>query len=101
MAVIADFGLAVYIHGHSTRYVSSRSGPQQWLAPEMMNAHGKRDDNVRHTAQGDLYTFGIVCVEVRVYTPTWFIMGKLMQRSSTRMATRTVLPSFRWQTLRP
>lgn len=35
MAIIADFGLAVFLRGHSWNYASTRSGNVRWTALEV------------------------------------------------------------------
>ena len=61
-AVIADFGLALFASGHSKNYASRRTGNSGWTAPELFHADGLSS---RPTTRSDVYSFAIVCVEVR------------------------------------
>lgn len=67
VARIADFGLAVYIHGHSKNYASLHSGNVQWFAPELLRPPGRL--TARPTTAADVYSFSHVCIEVRPFYP--------------------------------
>lgn len=66
-AVIADFGLTLFSHGHSRNYASERAGNKGWMAPEltdkMLQVTG------RPTPESDVYSFAIVCMEVCTKEP--------------------------------
>ena len=62
---IADFGLSVLIDaGMSTMGVTTmREGAVRWMAPEVI-------ESGECTTEGDVYSFGCVCLEVRLqYIP--------------------------------
>ncbi|KIP07947.1 hypothetical protein PHLGIDRAFT_40784, partial [Phlebiopsis gigantea 11061_1 CR5-6] len=67
-ARLTDFGLAVFVHGHSKNYASMRTGSLQWEAPEMINASGEAM-TTRPTFATDVYSFSHVCIEVRTSAP--------------------------------
>lgn len=62
--VIADFGLSLFANGHSKNYESKRDGHAQWLAPELLNE--QPNTRSRPTKESDIYSFAMVCVEVRL-----------------------------------
>ena len=61
-AVIADFGLSLFVHGHSRNYASHRTGNSGWTAPELLEVEDELSR--RPTPASDVYAFSIVCVEV-------------------------------------
>ncbi|KIP02945.1 hypothetical protein PHLGIDRAFT_78369 [Phlebiopsis gigantea 11061_1 CR5-6] len=61
-AVIADFGLTTFAHGHSRNYASIRKGDSGWSAPELLNS--KDGYSSRQTSASDVYAFAIVCIEI-------------------------------------
>ncbi|EKM49868.1 uncharacterized protein PHACADRAFT_106421, partial [Phanerochaete carnosa HHB-10118-sp] len=63
-ARITDFGLAVYVNGHSQNYASMRTGNPQWLAPEILSPAGGKM-TARPTPAADVYSFSHMCIEVR------------------------------------
>ena len=63
IARISDFGLAVYINGHSANYASLRAGNIQWQAPELLRPPNGQA-TARPTPASDVYSFSHVCIEV-------------------------------------
>ena len=65
-AMLTDFGMGVLADAHSGRYASNHGGAYQYCAPEILDpdAVGAADD--RPTRASDIYSFAMVCVEVRV-----------------------------------
>ena len=77
VARITDFGLAVYINGHSANYMSMRAGNIQWQAPELLRPPNG-GTTARPTVAADVYSFSHVCIEVRyLYTSDAFLFGLL------------------------
>lgn len=93
-AVIADFGLSLFAHGHSGNYHSRRAGNQLWTAPELF--HPQTGERLRPTLRADIFSFAMVCIEVRmrVVNAHWsaeltcysFTPRRIRIRQSTRIA---------------
>lgn len=69
-AVIADFGLAVYVNAYSREYSSVRGGNIRWMAPESLRSDGTPNPSARPTPMMDVWSFAHVCVEVESYVRT-------------------------------
>ena len=62
---IADFGLSLYAEGMSKNYASAREGNPVWTAPELFDRVTMK--RLRATRESDIYSFAMVCIEVRCY----------------------------------
>lgn len=61
-AIIADFGLSVYLDAQSQEYNSMRAGNISWLAPELRPGGARK--SVRPTQSGDIFSFAMTCIQV-------------------------------------
>lgn len=61
---IADFGLSLFAEGHAGNYHSRRVSHPLWTAPEILDPENSML-RLRPTRASDMYSFAIVCVEVR------------------------------------
>lgn len=86
--VIGDFGLSICVDAASNMLNSTRSGSERYLAPEQSMPH-LTDEEIkkraafygvptrfishsnRPTTQTDLFSFAMLCIEVRLALTTW------------------------------
>jgi serine/threonine protein kinase len=72
-AVIADFGLAVFVD--ATANTSHGSGSIRWMAPELINPTSFELEQSRRTPASDVYAFACACLEVGSFSSfTTFIL---------------------------
>ena len=63
---IGDFGLSVFDGEWSGEFGSQRGGNPRWLAPELLLPGPYK--RPRPTFSSDIYSFAMVCIEVRKYS---------------------------------
>jgi len=61
-AVLADFGLAVFVD--ATANTSHSSGSTRWMAPELSDPESFELGQSRRTPASDVYAFACACLEV-------------------------------------
>ena len=66
VAKLTDFGLSVFAGAHSNAFNSMRGGVCHWLAPEILKPDLFGKVSVRPTKESDVYSFAMVCCEVRL-----------------------------------
>lgn len=66
VAKLADFGLSVFAGERSKSFHSLRGGSERWMAPELLDPEAMNLISTRPTLASDVYSFGIVCVEVSI-----------------------------------
>lgn len=59
---LADFGLALFADSSTASLGSHVGGSTRWMCPRLLSG-----DLVRSNFTCDVYAFGCVCVEVRIY----------------------------------
>ncbi|CAL1693920.1 unnamed protein product [Somion occarium] len=64
VAKLADFGLSVFAGERSKSFHSLRGGSERWMAPELLDPEAMNLISTRPTLASDVYSFGIVCVEI-------------------------------------
>ena len=65
IAKLADFGLSVFAGEYSKSFHSLRGGVCAWQAPELVHPELFDKTSIRPTKQSDVYSFAMVCCEVR------------------------------------
>lgn len=66
VAKLADFGLSVFAQEVSGTYDSFRGGVERWMAPELLRPSGPNQHYSRQDERSDVYSFSMVCCEVRL-----------------------------------
>lgn len=71
---MADFEMAALLLEFSSEsyFSSSIGGAVRWIGPELFQVPDESSDSVGYpSTQGDVYSFGCIMLQVRIFAPQW------------------------------